>query len=178
MRFLGLFVALWILASVGYAHMHEPDSLLDRAAARATSSSVPAHDPFTLTDTQGASITNETLKNGYHLVFFGFTQCPDECPQAMNLIATVYGKLPVEQQKKLQVVMVSVDPDHDSAKVLADYVHGFNPAFTGWRGEMPQIDRIARDFMTYHGSKDGHVSHSAFIFLTGPDRQTLQPGDH
>src|SRR5690606_41484390 len=66
------------------------------------------------------------------LVFFGFTRCPDVCPLTMAQLSSAYGA--VGEPEDLKVVMVTVDPEHDTPEVVGAYVERFHPAFVGLTG--------------------------------------------
>ena len=39
---------------------------------------------FELTDHNNKPLNNETIKGKWHLLFFGYTNCPDFCPTTLN----------------------------------------------------------------------------------------------
>ena len=45
--------------------------------------------PFRLVDQTGASVTDETYRGKWLMMFFGFTHCPDIFPTTLNKIADV-----------------------------------------------------------------------------------------
>ncbi len=145
---------------------------------------------FSLTDDQGLPVTEKTLVGDkYHLIFFGFTNCPDVCPGMLSTVAGIYEKLTPEQQARVQMVFVSVDPDRDTKEKLHEYVTAFNPTFVGWTGTKAQIDGMTRNYLAYYairkdgkdptvtvsstgagmGGGDYMVDHSAILYLMGPD---------
>lgn len=135
--------------------------------------------PFTLVDENGKTVTDESLKGHYTLVFFGFTNCEDECPQAMSLIAEAYGKLSAAQQAKLQVVMITVDPKRDTPTVVGNYAKHFNPAFHGYTGTDAQIEQAAAHYLAYHAIKNAasaksQVAHSSFIYFMDTNGKYLR----
>jgi protein SCO1/2 len=48
-----------------------------------------------------------------------------------------------EAAAKFQGVLVSVDPERDSAAKLGEYVRAFSPAFIGVRGDVREIAELA-----------------------------------
>jgi protein SCO1/2 len=100
---------------------------------------VPA---FSLTDSDGKPFGKERLTGQWSVLFVGFTNCPDVCPNTMGVLKTVVAQLQ-EQQRALQVVFLSVDPERDNAETLGKYVHYFNPAFVGVTGETAELDKVA-----------------------------------
>ena len=58
------------------------------------------------------------------LIYFGYTNCPDFCPNTMANIKLARQKL--DDPANLEMAMVTVDPDRD-LDTLASYVSGFIP---------------------------------------------------
>jgi protein SCO1 len=88
---------------------------------------------FELQDLDGKPLTNASLKGHPHLVFFGFTYCPDICP---TTLATLSQVIPASGQSALpdaQVLFVSIDPERDTAANLRDYLNAFSSRFAGAR---------------------------------------------
>lgn len=58
------------------------------------------------------------------LVFFGFTNCPDICPTTMTDVSRARAELG-EDASRVEVGMVTVDPDRDTPELLDAYVSSF-----------------------------------------------------
>lgn len=58
------------------------------------------------------------------LVYFGFTNCPDFCPTTMYDVSVALDQLDPELADRVQVAMVTVDPERD-LPVLDGYVNSF-----------------------------------------------------
>ena len=48
---------------------------------------------FSLVDHNGKPFGDADLKGKWHLVFFGYTHCPDTCPTTLNELALAIDKL-------------------------------------------------------------------------------------
>ena len=57
-------------------------------------------------------------------MYFGYTNCPDVCPTTMADLGAALDRLDDEDAARVDVAMVTVDPERDTA-VLADYVQSF-----------------------------------------------------
>jgi protein SCO1/2 len=73
---------------------------------------------------------------------------------------------------------VTIDPDRDSAEVLAAYVSAFHPRMVGLTGSADQVREITRNYRVYHakvgsGDSDYLMDHSAYIYLIGADGRLL-----
>lgn len=118
---------------------------------------------FVLTDQHGAEFTKTDFIGQWNLVFFGFTSCPDICPLTMVELQQFYEALSATDAARVQVIMVSVDPDRDTPVAMGDYVGSFNEDFVGLTGNSAVIAGLARQFFVAHSdpSRPEHVEHSA-----------------
>jgi len=92
--------------------------------------------PFRLVDSRGAAFTEDALEGQITLLFFGFTNCPDICPDTLGVLARARAKLETMRVDKLpQVVFVSVDPERDRGAAMGEYARYFDPAFRAVTGD-------------------------------------------
>ncbi len=86
----------------------------------------PKVDTVTLPDVSrdGAPFTLRAAEDGLLVVYFGYTNCPDVCPTTMADLGAALDRLDDEEAARVDVAMVTVDPDRDTP-VLADYVQSF-----------------------------------------------------
>ncbi|WP_431262765.1 SCO family protein [Roseateles chitinivorans] len=84
------------------------------------------------------------------MMFFGFTQCPDVCPTALARAAAVHQMLG-EAAKDFQVLFVTIDPERDTAPVLAAYTAAFHPSFLGLYSDLEGTAAVAKEFKVYYG---------------------------
>jgi protein SCO1 len=104
---------------------------------------LPAARPiadFHLIDSQGRVFTRADLIGRPTLLYFGFTHCPDECPDTLAALARVKKEAALPA---LQVLFVTVDPQRDTPQVLARYLRHFDPSFLGLTGDPAEIRRLA-----------------------------------
>ncbi|MFN7152014.1 MAG: SCO family protein, partial [Microthrixaceae bacterium] len=59
---------------------------------------------------------------GLRIVYFGYTSCPDVCPTTMSDVKAALAELSPEDAARVEIVMVTVDPDRDVPEKLAAYV--------------------------------------------------------
>ncbi|MYM31150.1 redoxin domain-containing protein [Duganella sp. CY15W] len=83
------------------------------------------------------------------MLFFGFTQCPDVCPTALARAVEIKRLLGADGDK-LQVVFVTVDPERDTAPLLAEYTRAFDPTFVAVRGNLEHTAKAAKDFKIFY----------------------------
>ena len=137
--------------------------------------------PFTLVDGKGNSVTDANLKGGYHLVFFGFTHCPDICPLTLQVMTDA-----IEQAgpagERVTPVFISVDPERDTVDAVDSYVGAFHPRFVGLTGTAEQVTAATKAFRVFsrktptldaEGKDTGDytVEHSGLIFLLDANGQ-------
>ena len=102
-----------------------------------------------LTGTDGKPYTLDALKGKVTIILFGFTQCPDVCPTSLADLTQVM-KLLGTQAKRVQVILITVDPERDTSEVLRAYMSGFDPQFLGLTGTPEQIKKAAASFKVYY----------------------------
>lgn len=133
--------------------------------------------PFTLTDHTGAAFTQERLEGKWSLLFFGYTFCPDICPITLATIRQfdqLLEEADPEAAAQLQVAMVSVDPERDTADKLAAYMGYFSPDYIGLSGPYIDVFNLGRQLNVAFGytpteTGDYLVNHSGEIILINPD---------
>ena len=130
---------------------------------------------FTLIDHTGKRVTDQDFRGRFLLVFFGFTNCPDVCPTALQVMAAALDKLG-PNAARITPVLISVDPAHDTPAVLATYVASFHPRLVGLTGSQAEIDAVAKAYRVYvkkvpdPKSTAGYtIDHSSIIYVMGPD---------
>jgi protein SCO1/2 len=128
---------------------------------------------FELTDHRGQPFGRQELTGKWSLLFFGFTHCPDVCPTTMAAAAKMYEGLDAEDRERLQVVLVSLDPERDTTEKLAQYLPYFNPDFIGATGNQYVLLKLATELNVAFDKvplKDGDytIDHGANMVLINP----------
>jgi len=98
---------------------------------------------------------------------FMYGSCATVCPVTNQTLVAFEGLLG-EQQTQVNTVSVSIDPDHDTVRALADYAQR-----TGGRGHYFTSDpatseAVQRSFGAWRGDKMNHQP--VFLLNTGPDQ--------
>ena len=109
---------------------------------------------FSLTDQNGQQRSLKDFSGKVVVVFFGFTQCPDVCPTTMVELAQVKKSLGANGDK-LQVVLISVDPERDTPEILKAYMTNFDPSFLALRPTLPELAAVAKEFKIYYKKVGG-----------------------
>lgn len=140
-------------------------------SAIAASPKLPVHDgiggPFSAPSSLGRVFHSSELHGKVAFLFFGYTSCPDVCPATLAHLRSVLEPLGPEAER-VGVVLVSVDPEVDTAEHLRKYLARFDPAYIGLTGTREQVDRIVRLFKASyersHGVKVSTEHHRAETF--------------
>tara|TARA_B100000287_G_C20663218_1_gene790855 strand:+ start:1090 stop:1740 length:651 start_codon:yes stop_codon:yes gene_type:complete len=125
-------------------------------------------------------VDKSALKGKWTLIYFGYTRCPSECPVAMSLIKNLFSTLNSKgfNLDNKQVLLVSIDPEHDSSNDIDKYAKAFNRLFIGARGDRPMLLSMTTQLnvMVTEPPKNmdfGHLehleNHSNNILLINPD---------
>jgi protein SCO1/2 len=169
-RILGLAASFLLASAASPSRAQSPD---ERSAARLMDDLMwnrgPIGGPFALIDHTGKPCTDQDFRGKLLLIYFGYTFCPDVCPTDLQQIALAVDKLG-SAGAAVQPLVITVDPERDSAAHLADYVSLFHPRLIGLTGSAEQIRHVALAYKVYYAKvpADGPhyvVDHSSFIYL-------------
>lgn len=129
--------------------------------------------PFRMTDHRGRTFTEADLRGKPALLFFGFTACPDVCPTAL---AEMSGWLDAlgPSGDDIVAVFVSVDPERDDVKSMANYLDAFDSRIVGLTGTSEQLAEFAKAYRIYYRKvpvEGGEytMDHTASVYLIDRD---------
>jgi protein SCO1 len=129
---------------------------------------------FSLPDTAGKTRTLADFKGRAVVLFFGYTHCPDVCPTTLAELSQALQQLG-DDGKRVQVLMVTVDPARDTPELLGQYVSAFNASYIGLRpADDAQLVKVAKDFRVYYAKAPGKtpgdytMDHTAASYVFDP----------
>jgi protein SCO1/2 len=132
--------------------------------------------PFQLIDQNGQTVTQDDLKGKYSLIYFGFTHCPDICPEELDKMARMFDLVEAKHPGAVLPVFVTCDPARDGPKELKEYLSEFHPKFIGLTGTYDQIKAMCKAYRVYFSTpttvkpgQDYIVDHSIYFYLMDPD---------
>ncbi|MGH7444461.1 MAG: SCO family protein [Longimicrobiales bacterium] len=151
-----------LLGAVGWLVVRDDAEVATRQAAgsawHGTMIDPPMPErPFTLESAAGPVMLSG-LRGNVVLLFFGYASCPDVCPLTLAKLAQVRRALQPDDAAAVRVVLVSVDPEHDSPERLARYVSQFDDSFIGLTGTRAQIEALARAYGIFHDAGNDAAS--------------------
>jgi protein SCO1 len=129
--------------------------------------------PFKLVSTNGETISDQSYRGKWLLIFFGYTFCPDVCPTSLNDMSVALEKLGTEAND-IQPLFITVDPQRDTPEVMREYLKSFDSRIVGLTGTQEQIDDVMKEYRVYAeaqktaGDENYLVSHSAYLYLMDP----------
>lgn len=162
---LGVFVLLLLAGTVYLTTRPRPGATLSSAS----SGQALIGGPFTLSDHNGATVTDKTLLGRPSVLFFGFTHCPEVCPTTLHEISMMLRQLG-DDADRINVAFVSVDPERDTAELMRTYLSSFDPHIRGLTGPLPEIEKMARAYRVYFkkvplDGGDYTMDHTALVYL-------------
>lgn len=152
---------LLLLLGCQFAAPHEFAGLELTAPQPAPNFTLESADgPVQLSDYQGKFV----------FLYFGYTFCPDACPTTMTTLAQLQRQLG-DDADQVQVIMITIDPERDTAENMAEYVAFFDDSFVGLTGDKAEIDAAGAPFGVYYEKEEGSaatgylMSHTTRVYL-------------
>ncbi|KAL0900572.1 hypothetical protein Bca101_084533 [Brassica carinata] len=130
--------------------------------------------PFSLIRDDGKRITEKDLMGKWTILYFGFTHCPDICPDELIKLAAAIDKIKEKSGVDVVPVFISVDPERDTVQQVHEYVKEFHPKLIGLTGTPEEIKSVARSYRVYYmkteeEDSDYLVDHSIVMYLMSPE---------
>lgn len=167
-----------LLAAACVLSLHLPahaGGAADADKKPAAAALVPVGGSYTLQSATGQTVSNKTYLGKVQLIFFGFTSCPDICSTVMADVSKAMADLGADAAK-VQPIFITIDPEHDTAQRLKDYLGSFDSRIVGLRGNAAQTQAAVNAFRVYSkkrpiGPDEGMYSmdHSAMLYVLKRD---------
>lgn len=128
----------------------------------------PAPD-FALVDQAGQPVRSQDLRGGPVLLDFIFTRCPGPCPVLTGRHADVHAGLYQSERERVRFVSVTLDPEHDTPEVLAEYARERRLDTRRWSFLTGSAEEVAAVVRAYGvgaiRQPDGTIDHTVATFL-------------
>ncbi|KAF9368887.1 Cu-binding protein [Podila verticillata] len=154
------------------------------AKASATYGKPKIGGPFSLIDQNGVRTTNNDFKGRYMLIYFGFTNCPDICPEELDKMAEVLDTVNKDPEigDVITPIFITCDPQRDTVAEVNEYVKGNEiDLLSPTRCKHPThpdgdfVDCYAKDHTAEYVSKSVKEHIEAYIAKGGKISKELGP---
>ena len=132
--------------------------------------------PFSLVSSTGHPFTEKDLLGSFSLVYFGFTNCPDICPEELDKMSNVVDAVAAKHGDVINPVFVTCDPARDRVPLVAEYIADFHPRMIGLTGSYDDVKAACKAYRVYFSTPPGAdpttdylVDHSIFFYLMDPE---------
>jgi len=178
-----------------------------QAAGAGTAAALPTNSvyqlPVALTDQDGRDFRLADRRGKPMLVSMFYSSCQFVCPMLIDTLRDTESKLGAGEREQLGVLMVSIDPAHDTVAVLKQKANERAIATPRWamaRTDAASVRKLAAVLgIQYRALADGEFNHTTALILLDADgrivarssqlgnadpafelkvRQTLQAGSH
>ncbi|KAL1301455.1 hypothetical protein AAFC00_005706 [Neodothiora populina] len=171
---------LFLLAGAGLTmyFRHEKDRMArQRVAQHSKGVGRPlVGGPFSLIDHDNKPFTDASLKGKYSLVYFGFTHCPDICPEELDKMAGMIDQVKERHGNVLKPIFITCDPARDTPEVVKEYLLEFHPDMIGLTGTWDEVKNACKQYRVYFSTppdvkpgQDYLVDHSIYFYLMDPE---------
>jgi protein SCO1/2 len=136
--------------------------------------------PFNLITSDNEKFTEKNLIGKFSIIYFGFTHCPDICPDELDKLGIILNDLKKKKNIELQPIFITCDPARDTPDVLKEYLSEFHPDIIGLTGDYDEIKKCCRNYRVYFSTPrdlkpgdDYLVDHSIFFYLMDPEGEFI-----
>ena len=147
-------------------------------------------ESFEYKNQDGEMVSSEELEGTYWVADFIFTNCTNACPPMTANMAKIQSQLKeAGLEDNIRFVSFSIDPNHDSPKVLKEYAKKFDANFSNWDlltgYDQKEIKKFSIESFNSlvqripvedaaEGQPDYNYMHSSSLFLVTPDGRAIK----
>jgi protein SCO1/2 len=137
--------------------------------------------PIALTDQDGKDFHLADRRGTLQLVSMFYTSCPYVCPLIIDTIKKTQHALTADEQRKLQVLLVSFDPERDTVERLKETFGQRKIDVATWtlaRTATPSVRKLAAVLgVQYRALANREINHSTSIVLLDKDGRIIARTD-
>jgi len=155
-----LLIFLFIMLPIVFSIQEKKDNIISSYSGSS----------FILKNVNNEPITEKSFQGPLTAIFFGFTNCPDICPMTLSNLDLILDKLNNNNNERLKVYFISIDPEKDSPKIIKNYLDSFNNKIYGITGNPQKIFALSKSWGVLSEkifTEDGEylINHSSSILL-------------
>ena len=135
--------------------------------------------PIDLIDQNETTFSLEKQKASLSLLYFGYSYCPDICPDDLERNAYVKDMMD-EQQLDINLVFITLDPSRDTTERLKDFSEYIHDSMIALTGSNEQIEGLKKAYGVFGKSNKVDyedqsylVDHSTFSYLVNKNGEVL-----
>lgn len=136
---------------------------------------------FELVDKTGKTVRWSDFGGRYRIVYFGYTFCPDVCPNDVGKIVrglALFAKDHPREAGAIQPIFITIDPARDTPEKVGEFAAAFSDDLLGLTGTEAQVKAAADVFGIYYARGETHngyylMDHSAYSYLFGPKGEPI-----
>lgn len=124
---------------------------------------------FSLVDQNGGTFRLSDQQGKVLMIFFGYTNCPDECPATLAEFKGLISQMG-DSAQQVRFVFITVDPERDTQARLQEYLANFDPSIIGLTGNPTDLKKVWDDYGIYQeeilseATSDYSVGHTNRIY--------------
>jgi protein SCO1/2 len=124
--------------------------------------------PFTLVGGDGKPFSSQRLTGKPYAIYFGFTRCGDVCPTTLSRLVKL--RRQAGPDAAMNILFVTIDPEHDGPAEVGQYASLFNAPIVGLTGSQAQIEQVKKQYGIYaqpvpHAAMGKEMEHTATVLL-------------
>jgi protein SCO1/2 len=128
---------------------------------------------FSLSAPENKIVHLSDMRGKVVLLYFGYISCPDECPATTAILERVLDQMS-SQAERVQVILVTVDPERDTPENLRAYLNTFGGRILGLSGDLKSISETASKYGVFFqkkavGDQPYTVEHTLLLELIDPE---------
>ncbi|MCW8957319.1 MAG: SCO family protein [Gammaproteobacteria bacterium] len=125
--------------------------------------------------------TVDDFKDHWSIVFVGYTNCPDVCPNTLSVLSQVVKLMEEQDLLPPRVIFISIDPQRDKLDLIDQYVKYFNKKFIGISGDKKNLASITKQMSVVYAKApgaDGTISNDNYLMDHSSSLILLNPEGH
>ena len=119
---------------------------------------------FALTNQDNQAMRMSDYRGNWVLVYFGYTNCPDECPLTLAQFKKIHDDLGTDAAHA-RFVFVTVDPVRDTPEQMKAYLGQFDPSFIGLTGTPATLNLMYAKYGVAAEANQDKFNHTNAMYL-------------